>query len=317
MARYLALVAATVIALAAAWIAAVYSGFAVSRLGAATSAAVVEAKEAYARAAPSPKILFAGGSSVTLGVRTAEIERRLGVPTVNFGLWITLPVAYQLQKVRAVAKPGDTVVLAFEYWSYTERSKDYLYYVLLHDRPYFDSLPLWKRLELVLAFPKSRMIERLAELAGTREPAAPAMPVNRNGDAADESFPPLNEGQRAFMAARRAFPHARRLAEVEGNWETFRRFVAWARDNRVTVLATFPGFLRFPEFDRPEERAFFDHVIAFWRSLDVPVLGTPQDFMVDRALIYDAEYHLNAEGIARRTEKLIALLAPRFATAPR
>ena len=43
-------------------------------------------------------------------------------------------------------------------------------------------------------------------------------------------------------------------------------------------------------------------------SESLPVLGSPEDFVLDSANFYDTKYHLNATGRQLRTAKLIELL---------
>ena len=65
-----------------------------------------------------PKIVFVGGSNLAFGLASDEVARTLGRPGVYLGMNGYLGVRLMLEEVRASLRPGDVVVLAFEYDSY-------------------------------------------------------------------------------------------------------------------------------------------------------------------------------------------------------
>ena len=61
-----------------------------------------------------PKIIVIGGSSVPFGVDSKQLEKMLGMPAVNFGLYATLGTKLMLDLSREYIKEGDIVVIAPE-----------------------------------------------------------------------------------------------------------------------------------------------------------------------------------------------------------
>lgn len=61
-----------------------------------------------------PKIVIIGGSSVPFGVDTKLLEKALGMPAVNFGLYATLGTKLMLDISRGAIKEGDIIVIAPE-----------------------------------------------------------------------------------------------------------------------------------------------------------------------------------------------------------
>ena len=61
-----------------------------------------------------PKIVVIGGSSVPFGVDSKLIEKALGMPTVNFGLYATLGTKMMLDLSKGAIKEGDIIVIAPE-----------------------------------------------------------------------------------------------------------------------------------------------------------------------------------------------------------
>ncbi|MBR2650897.1 MAG: hypothetical protein IKD45_04485 [Clostridia bacterium] len=61
-----------------------------------------------------PKIVIVGGSSVAFGIESALIEKYIGMPVVNFGLYAALGTKVMLDLSRAGINEGDVVILAPE-----------------------------------------------------------------------------------------------------------------------------------------------------------------------------------------------------------
>ena len=65
--------------------------------------------------AGSPKIVFVGGSSLALGLDSALIHTKTGLPVVNMGLNGGLGLRYMLEEVKPDIGPGDLIVVSPEY----------------------------------------------------------------------------------------------------------------------------------------------------------------------------------------------------------
>lgn len=61
-----------------------------------------------------PKIVIIGGSSVPFGVDSKLLEKALGMPVINFGLYATLGTKLMLDLARGAIKKGDIIVIAPE-----------------------------------------------------------------------------------------------------------------------------------------------------------------------------------------------------------
>ncbi|MDB5171251.1 MAG: hypothetical protein JWN51_24 [Phycisphaerales bacterium] len=75
------------------------------------------------RAAQGHRLIIVGGSNALFGIDGELIERKLHVPTVNYGLHAGLPLNYMLFRVSKKMQPGDTILLDPEYdlWSDGDR----------------------------------------------------------------------------------------------------------------------------------------------------------------------------------------------------
>ncbi|OYW87805.1 MAG: hypothetical protein B7Z22_03760 [Hyphomonas sp. 32-62-5] len=64
---------------------------------------------------PDKKIVLVGGSNLSYGMDSTLIERETGCPAVNMGLNGYFGVRYLMREVADDVKPGDIIVLAFEW----------------------------------------------------------------------------------------------------------------------------------------------------------------------------------------------------------
>src|SRR5689334_19595590 len=98
-------------------------------------------KLARAASIQKPKLLLVGGSATLFGVQAELIEKTLHYPTVNLGTHASLGLPYMCHLTKQAAKPGDTVVLAFEYNTYNfglvRRDAVFVDYLLARDPAYF------------------------------------------------------------------------------------------------------------------------------------------------------------------------------------
>ena len=65
--------------------------------------------------APSPKVIFVGGSNLLFGLNGPKIAAGLHRPVVNMGLCLMFPLAYLFAEIKDDVHAGDLVVLSPEY----------------------------------------------------------------------------------------------------------------------------------------------------------------------------------------------------------
>lgn len=65
--------------------------------------------------APSPKVIFVGGSNLLFGLNGPKVAKGLRRPVVNMGLCLMFPLSYLLDEIKDNVHAGDLVVLSPEY----------------------------------------------------------------------------------------------------------------------------------------------------------------------------------------------------------
>lgn len=317
-ARYcLAMVAGFGLALAA-WIGAIQLQFGAPTAKGRWTAEVTAIKARIAATTPSPKLLVVCGSNGLFGIRSELIERETGWPSVNMSNHAALGIHYLLWQARAAAKSGDVIVMPLEYELYQETgaTTEILMEQVLQGTPdYLRTMGPAPYLRFILSVKQERVLEGLQ--AKLRPPVLPtggyqARTLNAHGDETN------NRHEKAHLSAE----ETRWTSTIDGIspesiiWGELRRFREWCRDHNIRLLASYPATIYFPVYEEARWGRTVRQIEEFYRSLDVPVLGTPRDFMYDRSFFYDTAYHLTDRGMEQRTRRLIELLRPHLGEHP-
>ena len=314
--------------------AAIYFGLFLLQLGVPTPKwawlhEIIMAKRKLADAITEPKLLIVAGSSALYGISAEEIERQTGFPTVNFGTNAALGPDYILHVTRKVVRPGDTVLLAFEYEQYlfgnlTGETTDELFidYILGNDREYVRSLSLRTQLKLALLTPTERLLMgvRTAFQKPVQSEAAAAFihgilaAINSHGDQTN-AVPERRPAEAPVRSMATFIPRYGFPPSVPG-LPPIRAFCAWAKANNIRVLATFPNTTRRPEYDLPEGTRMPAQFRAFYGEMGVPVVGELSEAMLPEDQMFDSFYHPMRSAALERTRRLLPHLAPLLKAPP-
>ena len=281
----------------------------------------IKSKVEMAAAVSSPKILFVGGSSVDNGINAKHAGEVTGLPAVNMGFWAGLGPEYILDKVRQVAKPGDLVVLIMEYgqfnWSGECRywvGEEMLPLVLCRDPQFFLSRPLEEQFHFAIRMSPAFLGECLQERVHPVTSVSPDGFFKSHDSCGDVTnnitanlsnpLPIGNTPKDPIWHLSYPLP-----ADAKG-FSVVADFIDWARKSAVTVVATYPNVARNPAYEKADSQVTVKRVKYFYRSMNVPLLGSFEASEFSPECFFDTHYHLQADSAVRRTELLIPLLAP-------
>ncbi len=290
---------------------------------------IIATKRKAAEAIAQPKLLIVAGSSALYGISAEEIERQTGFPTVNFGTNAALGPDYILHLTREVCRPGDVVLLAFEYEQYlfgnlTGDTTDelFIHYILGHDRGYVRSLGFQTQMKLALLTPAERLWGGLlAVFQKPKQDAATAKfirdvlaDINTHGDQTSA----LPEKRPEHSAVRSMVSHipAYGFPPSPAGLPPIREFCAWAKAHNVRVLITFPNICHRPEYDLPAAKQMPAQFHAFFEPMGVPVLGDLSESMLPEEQMFDSLYHPLRSAALDRTHRLLTHLAPYLQRSP-
>lgn len=256
--------------------------------------------------APSPRVVFVGGSSVSFGVDAAQVERALGRAAVNMGSYAWLGLAFMLAEVEGGLRTGDVVVLAPELELLTLPASRHFLVRVLRENPRAFRLPAWEDKKWFLDHGHgplgAEVRQLLSGLAGGEEaPAASGKEFDARGDFAayDPSRPPMRSVEPYAVPG----PDDPRLHE---RIEAIHAFADRLRARGVRVWFAFPPLEAAQAARQADALAALDRALD--RRLRVPRLGSLEDALFPLELFYDSNYHLTADGRRRRTERLVERL---------
>lgn len=279
-----------------------------------------ECKEGCLSTSPAPRIILLSGSNGLYGVGMKEIEQATGWRAVNCATVGLISLDYHFYHARKFLKPGDVVILAFEYHYYGSPGDNPTNSaaVLQRDRGYFLQLPIWEKLQWVYGEPFPAFIEKVWEPPGRareieRKSEAEFLGnINPQGDYTGHRKPAKTPAQAENVLSSGAIDVAKIAVDKNSSqsWALISQFAKWCRENGVTLLATFPSTVYFPDYETPAAAAGFQHIVDQYRALGIPMLGSPKDFIWDQADFFDTNYHLVEEAKLRRTALLVTCLRP-------
>ena len=296
-----------------------YSPFRVPSLLVRTLCEWYDCKEDLLGKSPAPRIILFGGSNGIYGVSMRRISEETGWRTVNYAISASMELDYRIHGAKKFLKPGDVVILALEYQYYNPPSNNptNTAVILERDRGYFLQLPIWEKLAWVYGEAFPAVFERLWQTPERAKEVATRWEqvrghLNSHGDYTGHWK--CAQSPAGLETIELAVPID--IAKISSGknaraaWALIGGFATWCRAKGITVLATFPTTIYFPDYDTAEAQDGFQRVVEKYRALGIPMLGTPHDFIWDRADFYDSYYHLNEEAMAVRTRMLLDELAP-------
>lgn len=277
-------------------------------------------KRAYAEAnpPPPPRLFVVGGSNVFYSYRCSEIGSVVGRRCINYGTSLDIGMAYSFELVGRDAKPGDTVVLAFEYYSYLaplDSLRTGLAHPIrmTHDMASIPSLD-WKTsarafFQFDARYEADAFLESSLSLLGIRR----LISLDRISDAGDIV------GMTAALAA----PYHARLAstdfEVRRGEKTFnvssdaRQVIAdnvsKLQSRGINVIATLPTLMAGSGVDKK----VVDAVTGLFDNLKVPFVALPNDHVYPNDCFFDTYYHLNEECQINHSRAFAGILKPALA----
>ncbi len=273
---------------------------------------VIMLKTSIANSIKTPKLLIVSGSNSFFGISSQMITKETAIPTVNVGLHAGLGIDYILDKARFLGKPGDTVLIPLEYELYmsdTRTSSVLVDYVFAHDTKYLSTHP-WLVALLSLKRLSLGIYTKLHPSLQSKTSDRPTVVLNKSGDAINNKKINMTETQYRTLNNASPIKIRSRLLHNKSSLEVLRDFAEWCAQNRIKLIATWPNTVWFKDYEKPIYLQMFQDIEKFYQDINVPILGKYSGSMYDKSMFYDTYYHLNDEGVDRRSRQLINLLRP-------
>jgi hypothetical protein len=259
------------------------------------------------------KIVLIGGSNLTYGAVSPEIEAATGCPVANLGLNGRLGAGFMLAQAEHNLHAGDIAVIAFEYDTFLLSSQGDAQgqFVVAKTEPATLGYMTWRqKFAAAMAVPQIAQLKILGGMGrfydGIADPSSlipgpmagieSVKSITANGDLVahigvtwpydyEDGFDFTNQPVNPDV-----------IADIQG-------FAERMQHRGVHVLLSYTPVMR-SYYERHHEALERLHdTLAATPPLDPP--SRPSDFVFDEKYFFDTVYHLNGEGRLIRTEKLI------------
>ena len=268
---------------------------------------IVARKKAAAEKREGGRLIIVAGSTGWYGFRVATLEKKLGVPVANMAIHAGLSIAGVCSDALEVARPGDAILMAFEYEQFERdpfqyRSMDHMLRVHPH---MLLTLPPLEALRYVLAPPLSEFQFRwqyLQRLRSGEDIHAFAKEVVGLTDEEGE----ITDRNAAY--AKPVDPYAQPKTLEPINPEATERLAYYIKRFRkmgLPVFATWPPRLLHPEYDRAQIAAIQKEIREFYESHGVVVVGEPTISVEQGDQFFDHSGHLT-EKAARERSRIVS-----------
>jgi hypothetical protein len=255
----------------------------------------------------SPKIVLVGGSNLAFSVDSRKIEESIGLPVVNMGLHADVGLRFMLNEVEPALGSGDIVVIFPEYEHFYQISVDGL------PRELGSVIKFCPECISGIRMPGQvfNMIAGFLQMSegdilrSIKAPEKPEKIYFRQGF--NEWGDLVSHLKKTDKLAPNNHVYDIRIISPNSAIDSLNSFYRSQKAADARIFFMFPA-IPMDEYNAQEEKflAFYDFLAS---ELEIPVIGTPQDFIYPEEFFYDTVYHMNRVGRDARTDRIIELLS--------
>ena len=256
---------------------------------------------------PSPRLILMSGSSMAFGVDSDLLSRELETPVVNAALHGNLGSKFMMEQLKATVKKGDIVLITLEY-STTSQGK-YEEQLIAADfyppaQKWINFNSFWEEFYAYITHKVSSFRLLISQFwAGSQ-----SKPISSNLESTVKHFDKNGDFIGQLENPKPVFDSPELSAGIDFGQQIkdLNDFGVFAKQKGVSVLFTFPsytesGFEKNMTAVKKIEQEYRTH-------LKFPILGSPENSVLDNSYFFDNFYHLNTQGRKIFTSRLIQLL---------
>jgi hypothetical protein len=242
----------------------------------------------------SPRMIFIGGSNISIGLNSQTIKDSLNVNPINTGISEGIGLKFMFDNAAQHVKKGDIIIAPLEYshlvCEYNYCNGSLLRLITDVNKKYLHLLSFRQVLILLRLVPRY-FVSKLDPRAYFVDHPYSTGSYNRYGD----EYSHWNMENRAFVPCSRLDDFNPQIIEKIKDFEKI------VEEKGAKLYLTYPSYL---------DKSFYksEDIIATIRTeleKNFKVLGTPERYMMPDSLMFDSSYHLNKKGVDIRTARLI------------
>ncbi|MBA1419971.1 MAG: hypothetical protein FAF03_03690 [Epsilonproteobacteria bacterium] len=275
---------------------------------------VYEKKRNIAQSIKTKKIILVSGSNALFGVDSRMLEDTFKLPVVNYSVNAGIELPLTLFKAQEVIHKGDTVIMPLEYPMYSydgTAGVQMIDYLLAREPKYFTKLTLQEQFYIVWHITVNRIIEGYIDSENTpvTKGIYGAHHVNVYGDQIKTEIKYRSKKMyKDMLKTHLTNPEAYGVTYDQNNlgWIYLEEFVKWCEDREVKVIFMPSTIMQDSSyFTSKKEKWFYSHIAEVVRNKGWNYIGDPYDYMYDKELYFNTNFHLIDSARKMRTEKMI------------
>lgn len=258
---------------------------------------------------PSPRLVLMSGSSMAFGVDSDTLEKILGLPVVNAALHFNFGSRYMTEELKTYLKKGDIVLITLEYMVTSEGKSE----EQLIAADFFPPSKKWIHFSSITEQISAYSVHRLTDcrlMIGEALNDSRSKPISI-ADTTSIFYRNCFSSKGDILChlnnppTKVVYPALSSEQDFTQQIKDLNDFYEFAQKKGAKVLFTFPCLAqRSFEENSNVIKKLTDEISS---QLKIPILGTPENALMDDALFYDNAYHPNAKGRAIFTNRLLEL----------
>lgn len=262
-------------------------------------------KHAILKQIKSKKIILLGGSNLSFGINSKQIEIALKKPVRNMGIHAGVGLEFMINDIKPYLKKGDTLILVPEYEHfYTDNFYGEIELVSL----IFDIEPKSKQLintnqwlhllKYLPTYSAKKIKNYLPSLIQKRKQEINI--YHRN------SFNKYGDAYLHWKMENQNYQHASKETgnEVVNNQAIsfLKNFNLYTKQNGITLLI-FPPVIDKTSFENT--KMIISKISKELNGNHIGFVSEPKNYAYDNNLFFNSYYHLNRKGVDKRTQQFI------------
>ncbi|MDD5401602.1 MAG: hypothetical protein PHQ93_10475 [Sulfurimonas sp.] len=272
-------------------------------------------KEASKKAANEGRIVIIGGSSALFGIDSKALEEHFMVRSINGGVNAGLMLPYVLLKSREIVQKGDLVLAPFEYSFYNYdgvAGAQMIDQIWARDRSFFWELGVKEKFFMLFMTEFRRIYDGFLAKGTEKIMIGPYgyANVDEDGNQIRTSKSDALQWSRDMEATLKELPRRYGDSGVnKASLEWIEKYAAYLEKKGAKLIILPPSMME-DEFYKNDEkqREFYNGLREKMSKIGVKFLGNPYEFMYERDMMFNTDYHLTDEARVVHTKKIEKLL---------
>jgi hypothetical protein len=277
-------------------------------------------KTQIANSIDGKKIIIVAGSNTLFGIDSKLLSKNLHLPVVNFGVNAGVYLPYTLYKAKSVIKNKDIVLMPLEYSMYNydgEPNIQMIDYIFSRDIDAFFELSFKEQFYMIWNIPFKRVYDGYMAKGGKRVASGlyGAHNIDNYGDQINTSLRYRTKSMQKELDMLKPNRYADEFSRDALSWGYLDKFVKWCKKREVKVIFMPSTLMYFDIYKKDKaQREFYENLGDEIRKRGWIYVGKPFEYMYDKSLYLNTDFHLIDKGRKLRTLRMIEDLKESFKT---